>query len=80
MALYLSCALCGRKQAHGLLSHARWGSVDYGPASPHRVCPGCQEQHRDWEARVRSVVADEFAAEPAQRPPTSTSTGGADVR
>ena len=79
MALYLSCALCGRKQAHGLLSHARWGSVDYGPASPHRVCPVCQDAHPDWEARVRVVVADEFGGDPDQRWPASTAAEGADT-
>ena len=26
--------------------------------SPHRVCPGCKEQNRDWEERVRSTVAE----------------------
>lgn len=61
--LFLSCALCGRKQAHGLLSHARWGSLDIEPGSPHRVCPLCQEEHGDWEQRVRAVVADELGVE-----------------
>ena len=56
--LYMSCALCGRKQAHGLLSHASWGQVDVAGGSPHRVCPGCKEQNRDWEERVRSTVAE----------------------
>jgi hypothetical protein len=54
--LYMSCALCGRKQAHGLLSHASWGQVDVAGGSPHRVCPTCKEAHRDWEERVRVTV------------------------
>jgi len=55
--LYMSCALCGRKQAHGLLSHASWGQVDVSGASPHRVCPACKEQHRDWEQRTRATIS-----------------------
>ena len=54
--LYMSCALCGRKQAHGLLSHASWGIVEVTGGSPHRVCPTCKEAHRDWEERVRVTV------------------------
>jgi hypothetical protein len=55
--LYMSCALCGRKQAHGLLSHAYWGQVEVVGGTPHRVCPTCQEQHRDWEARTRATIS-----------------------
>jgi hypothetical protein len=55
--LYMSCALCGRKQAHGLLSHAHWGQVEVVGGSPHRVCPSCKEQHRDWEARTRATIS-----------------------
>lgn len=68
--LFLSCALCGRKQAAGLLSHARWASLDVGPGSAHRVCPLCQEETPDWEQRVRAVLADELGLgdEPARRP------------
>jgi hypothetical protein len=55
--LYMSCALCGRKQAHGLLSHAYWGQVEVVGGSPHRVCPTCKEQHRDWEARTRATIS-----------------------
>jgi hypothetical protein len=52
----MSCALCGRKQAHGLLSHAAWGQVDVDGGSLHRVCPTCKEEHRDWEDRARATV------------------------
>jgi hypothetical protein len=55
--LYMSCALCGRKQAHGLLSHASWGQVDVAGGSPHRVCPACKEQYRDWEQRTRATIS-----------------------
>jgi hypothetical protein len=61
--LYMSCALCGRKQAHGLLSHAYWGQVEVARASLHRVCPACKEQHRDWEDRVRAAVIEVGAQE-----------------
>ena len=55
--LYMSCALCGRKQAHGLLSHASWVQVEVLGGSPHRVCPTCREQYRDWEARTRATIS-----------------------
>jgi hypothetical protein len=54
--LYLSCALCGRKQASGLLSHAYWGEVRVEGMS-HRVCPVCREE-RDWEKRVHATLTD----------------------
>lgn len=54
--LYMSCALCGRKQAHGLLSHASWGVVEVSGGSSYRVCPTCKETHRDWEERARVMV------------------------
>jgi hypothetical protein len=56
--LYMSCALCGRKQAHGLLSHAYWAQVEVAGGSSHRVCPTCREQHRDWEERARATLID----------------------
>jgi hypothetical protein len=65
--LYMSCALCGRKQAHGLLSHAYWAQVEVAGASVHRVCPTCKEQHRDWEDRARAAVI-ELGAQEASPP------------
>jgi len=53
--LYMSCTLCGRKQAHGLLSNASWAVVAVSGVS-HRVCPTCREAHRDWEERARVAV------------------------
>ena len=31
MALYLTCGLCGRKQADGLLSRGHWGHLEETP-------------------------------------------------
>ena len=58
MALYLHCALCSRKQAHGLLSSHAWGKhpLPDGVSIEHpaihdghvRTCPSCCGQHRNW--------------------------------
>lgn len=53
--LYMSCVVCTRKQAHGLLSNASWVVVEVRGAS-HRVCPSCREAHGDWEERARTAV------------------------
>jgi hypothetical protein len=53
--LYMSCVVCTRKQAHGLLSNASWAIIEVG-GNPHRVCPSCREAHRDWEERARTAV------------------------
>jgi hypothetical protein len=67
VTLYLSCALCGRKQAAGLLSHAAWGQVWVENIS-HRVCPVCREEHRDWESRVHATLTElGLEHEPPQR-------------
>jgi hypothetical protein len=55
MALYLSCALCGRKQADGLLSRGQWGHVEVESGSARQACPTCREQYRDWETRLRAL-------------------------
>ncbi len=56
MALYLSCGLCGRKQADGLLSRGFWGHLELSDGSALRACPTCKEQHRDWQDRLRENV------------------------
>lgn len=62
--LFLHCALCGRKQADGLLSRGYWGQVDGGNGTPLRVCPTCKGTHADWEERLR--VSGANAAVPAR--------------
>jgi hypothetical protein len=57
MALYLSCGLCGRKQADGLLSRGHWGHLDVADGNTLRACPTCKGQHTDWEQRLQAVVA-----------------------
>ena len=63
MALYLHCALCGRKQADGLLSGATWARVEVGrplgqaaAGGVARVCPWCQNEHTDWRVRVDALT------------------------
>jgi hypothetical protein len=58
MALYLHCACCSRKQAHGLISGHAWGKVQLpdGVNVDHpavmdghvRACPGCVNKHHEW--------------------------------
>jgi hypothetical protein len=52
MALYLTCGLCGRKQADGLLSRNAWGHLEGTPHGPLRACPTCKERDENWQARL----------------------------
>jgi hypothetical protein len=54
--LYLECALCGRKQAEGLLSRAAWGHFEREGETPLRACPSCKGTYSDWETRVVSAA------------------------
>jgi hypothetical protein len=64
--LYLTCAICRRKQAEGLLSGATWGkallppdSVIAHPAVRHghvRACPACVGRHRNWELAAFTAI------------------------
>jgi hypothetical protein len=62
--LYLRCAVCDRQQADGLLSGATWARVPIGAITSHpsvkggvtRVCPWCQNEHADWQARALEAV------------------------
>jgi hypothetical protein len=56
MALYLSCGLCGRKQADGLLSRGFWGHLEQSGGDTLRACPTCKQQHTDWETRLVAAV------------------------
>ena len=49
--LYLTCGLCGHKQADGLLSRGHWGHLDTA-AGTLRACPRCKAAHPDWESRL----------------------------
>jgi hypothetical protein len=53
--LYLHCALCGRKQAAGLLSRGHWGHLEV-QTGPIRACPTCKERYSDWETRLLATV------------------------
>lgn len=52
--LYLTCGLCGRKQADGLLSRGAWGHLDAGAHGTLCACPTCKSAHDDWDARLVS--------------------------
>jgi hypothetical protein len=54
--LYLSCGLCGRKQADGLLSRAHWGHLEVGSETALCACPSCKDRYTDWELRLRTTV------------------------
>ena len=64
--LYLSCVLCERRAADGLLSRNAWrvlevpADVDAGhPAlrgATHRACPKCTEGDPDWQGRMLVVL------------------------
>ena len=56
MTLYLTCGLCGRKQADGLLSRTHWGHLDTGRQGMLQACPMCREQHSDWEGRLLATL------------------------
>jgi hypothetical protein len=50
--LYLHCAICGRKQADGLLSRGQWGHVALEDGTARQACPACKSSNADWETLV----------------------------
>lgn len=50
--LYLTCGLCGRKQADGILSRGAWGHLDLIGGSTLRACPTCKTSNDDWESQL----------------------------
>lgn len=50
--LYLTCGLCGRKQADGILSRGAWGHLDITEGSTLRACPTCKLANDDWESQL----------------------------
>ncbi len=66
--LYLQCAICGRKQAEGLLSRGHWGHVTLPDGTARQACPACKSANTDWEAvlvasgegRVGAVYGTEY--------------------
>ncbi|MDQ3669080.1 MAG: hypothetical protein M3377_02200 [Actinomycetota bacterium] len=60
--LYLVCALCGRKQAEGLLSRGAWGHVELEGGGSLRACPQCKGAHSDWERRVVATSGGRMGA------------------
>ena len=63
MALYLTCGLCGHKQADGLLSRGYWGHFDAGPLhGTLRACPRCKERHADWPSKLTAAANGQVGA------------------
>jgi hypothetical protein len=54
--LYLTCGLCGRKQADGLLSRNYWGHLEDSPHGTLRACPTCKEASGDWADKLVRVA------------------------
>jgi len=54
--LYLTCGLCGRKQADGLLSRNHWGHLEDSQRGQLQVCPTCKESNSDWQNQLLSVA------------------------
>jgi hypothetical protein len=52
MTLYLTCGLCGRKQADGLLSRGAWGHLDVAGGGTLRACPTCKTSNDDWQSQL----------------------------
>ncbi len=48
--LFLHCAICGRKQADGMLSRGYWGHVMLADGTVRQACPACKSANADWEA------------------------------
>jgi hypothetical protein len=57
VGLFVTCAICGRKETLGLLSAGEWNAVETERGDVLHACPACTERHRDWEERVRSSTA-----------------------
>jgi hypothetical protein len=62
--LYLTCSLCGRRQAHGLLSAAAWRRLGLGIEGEPLACPSCV-QDPDWQERL--AAANAVSSETADR-------------
>ena len=56
MALYLTCGLCGRKQADGILSRGLWGHVE-GTHGSLQACPTCKEANLNWQERLVAAAS-----------------------
>ena len=56
--LYLTCGLCGRKQADGLLSRNAWGHAADSQYGQLQACPTCKESHSDWENKLVAAASN----------------------
>jgi hypothetical protein len=52
VGLFVTCAICGRKEMLGLLSAGAWNAVETEQGDVLQACPACTEQHRDWKERT----------------------------
>jgi ribosome-binding protein aMBF1 (putative translation factor) len=65
--LYMSCSLCDRRQADGLLSRGTWGHIHLEGAELH-ACPTCK-QGSNWEDQVRATLSGAPSAPSEGFPP-----------
>jgi hypothetical protein len=55
MSKVLTCAICRRRQAVGLLSMQSWATVN-GAQDAH-ACPDCQQEHANWREQLERLAA-----------------------
>ncbi len=60
----LTCGLCGRKQAEGLLSRGLWGHAEGRDGRKVSACPPCKGNYRDWEQRLLVSVKEDATGGP----------------
>ncbi len=51
----LTCAICGRRQAVGIMTAQSWGAVKTESLVAH-ACPNCQEKEHDWQDQLTRLV------------------------
>jgi hypothetical protein len=66
LKLYLVCAICGRRQADGLISGAAWGRTELPPGTTVEhpavkgttllTCPSCVSSDPAWAATSMASV------------------------
>lgn len=56
MSRRLTCEICGRLQAVGIMSGQAWETVNGGARTVH-ACPECQAKHHDWREQLTRLLA-----------------------
>ncbi len=55
MSRWLTCAICRRRQAVGIMSAQAWGVVN-GASTDVHACPDCQQKHPDWRNQLERLA------------------------